>query len=453
VATNHKQPKLGIEKVIEMSTSTSSPVSRRNISPPETSRLSRPAWPAYEVECWPIARLRPYARNARKHPLEQIQQLRQAMRTYGWTVPILAREDGTIIAGHARHEAGLAEGYAEAPVIVARGWSEEQCRAYTLADNRIALNSIWDEATLKLELGELSALGIDLHPLGFGLQELGRLLLHRQSKTDPDAVPETPAVPVSRPGDLWILGRHRLLCGDSTVASDVERLLTGVKPHLMVTDPPYGVEYDPTWRHRLGVNKSFRRGKVRNDERADWGAAWALFPGDVAYVWHGALHAATVAESLVRQGFAIRSQIIWAKERLVIGRGDYHWQHEPCWYAVRTKGSWTGDRKQTTLWTIPNRHQDAETPHGTQKPVECMKRPMENNSSLGQALYEPFSGSGTTIIAAEMSGRSCLAIEIDPAYVDVAVKRWEAFTDRKAVLESDRRAFDEIAAERLPKAA
>ena len=170
----------------------------------------------------------------------------------------------------------------------------------------------------------------------------------------------------------------------------------------MVTDPPYGVEYDPEWRHRAGVNKSARTGQVRNDERADWAEAWALFPGNIAYVWHGALHATTVAESLTKTGFTIRAQIIWAKERLVIGRGDYHWQHEPCWYAVRTKGNWTGDRKQTTLWTIPSGGQDTETIHGTQKPVECMRRPMLNNSSPGQAVYEPFLGSGTTLIAAQI---------------------------------------------------
>jgi DNA methylase len=195
----------------------------------------------------------------------------------------------------------------------------------------------------------------------------------------------------------------------------VKALFGTLQPHLMVTDPPYRVDYDPTWRHRAGVNRSGRLGKVRNDERADWQAAWALFPGSIAYVWHGALHASTVAESLTRQGFGIRAQIIWAKERLVIGRGDYHWQHEPCWYAVRKKGNWTGDRKQTTLWTIPSGGQDTDTPHGTQKPVECMRRPLLNNSERGQAVYDPFLGSGTTLIAAETTGRVCLAVELSPA--------------------------------------
>jgi DNA modification methylase len=246
------------------------------------------------------------------------------------------------------------------------------------------------------------------------------------------------------------MGDHRLICGDATSAADVARLFDGEKPHLMVTDPPYGVNYDPGWRNRAGAAKTKRVGKVLNDHRADWRAAWALFPGDVAYVWHGALHAPTVAESLTACGFAIRSQIIWTKERLVLGRGDYHWQHEPCWYAVRSsgKGHWNGDRRQTTVWNIASRGQDAATVHGTQKPVECMRRPMLNNASHGQAVYEPFSGSGTSIIAAETAGRHCLAMELDPAYVDVAVRRWQDFTGRPAWRDGDGRGFAEVMAAR-----
>jgi DNA modification methylase len=210
---------------------------------------------------------------------------------------------------------------------------------------------------------------------------------------------------VSRAGDIWCAEAHRIRCGDSTDAIGIAALFAGVAPQLMVTDPPYGVDYDPSWRHKSGLNKSKRQGKVLNDTQADREVVWSHFPGDVAYVWHGALHATTVAESLCRQGFSIRSQIIWAKERLVIGRGNYHWMHEPCWYAVRTKGHWTGDRKQTTLWTIASGKQDAETAHGTQKPVECMRRPIQNNSSPGQAIFDPFLGSGTTLIAAETCGR------------------------------------------------
>jgi DNA modification methylase len=261
-------------------------------------------------------------------------------------------------------------------------------------------------------------------------------------------VPEPPVNPITRPGDVWLLGRHRLLCGDSTSAAHVEKVLAGVNPNLMVTDPPYGVNYDPKWRNERDLSHSKRIGKVENDERADWSDAWALFPGNIAYVWHAALQSPTSYESLLRTGFTVRAQIVWAKERLVIGRGDYHWQHENCWYAVRKKGNWCGDRKQTTLWNIPNTCQDTKSVHGTQKPVECMKRPMENNSSPGHAVYEPFSGSGTTIIAAEITGRSCHAIELSPEYVDVAVERWQAFTGETARLESNGNAFAKVGSDR-----
>ena len=198
----------------------------------------------------------------------------------------------------------------------------------------------------------------------------------------------------------------------------------------MVTDPPYGVQYDPAWRALLGVNlNTGKLGKVQNDDRADWREAWALFPGAVAYVWHDALHAAEVQTSLEVSGFEMRSQIIWAKDRFAISRGHYHWQHETCWYAVRKggKGYWAGDHSQTTLWRIPAR-EDAGHGHGTQKPVECMRRPIENNSSPGQLVYDPFLGSGTTLIAAEQTGRVCYGLEIDSHYVDVVCKRWADFT-------------------------
>ena len=186
-----------------------------------------------------------------------------------------------------------------------------------------------------------------------------------------------------------------------------------------------------------------------NDDQADWSEAWALFPGDVAYVWHAGNMAHIVAESLIKCGLQIRTQIIWNKSSLVIGRGDYHPKHEPCWYAVRKgkPGHYDGGRKQTTVWDI-DKPRKSETGHSTQKPVECMKRPIENNSSPGQAVYEPFSGSGTTIIAGEMTGRSVHAIELNPAYVDVAVKRWQDFTGQTATLEGDGRTFAELTSER-----
>jgi DNA modification methylase len=406
------------------------------------------------IETWPLARLQPYAKNAKMHGADQVAKIAASMAEFGWTVPCLVGEDGELIAGHGRVLAATQLGLAEAPVIVLGHLTEAQRRAYRIADNRLA-ESPWDEALLSAELQDLLAEDYDLSLIGFDDVELQALLAgdgepESGSSEAEDDVPEPPEDPVSRPGDLWVLGKHRLLCGDSTVATDVERVLNGVKPQLLISDPPYGVDYDPSWRNQAGAANTKRTGKVLNDDRADWREAWSLFPGDVAYVWHGALHAATVAESLEACGFNIRSQIIWAKERLVLSRGDYHWQHEPCWYAVRAKGKghWAGDRKQTTLWQIANKDQDAETVHGTQKPVECMRRPILNNSSPGQAVYEPFMGSGTTLIAAETTGRVCYGIELNPGYVDVAVERWQVFTGQRAVLESSGQMFDELAGAR-----
>lgn len=399
------------------------------------------------LEMWRTERILPSPRNARTHSEAQVAEIAGSIRAFGFANPILVGEAGEVIAGHGRLAAARLLGLAEVPVILVKGLSEMQQRQLMLADNRIALNAGWDLEMLQLELKDLSTLGADLKVLGFSKGELAKALTPaNRGLTDEDAIPAVGQIPICQPGDVWLLGPHRIGCGDSTDRATVERVLAGTPPQLMVTDPPYGVNYDPEWRHRAGVNNSSRTGKVENDGRADWEAAWALFPGNIAYVWHGALHAATVAASLERQGFAVRAQIIWAKERLVIGRGDYHWQHEPCWYAVRSKGNWTGDRKQTTLWTIASKDQDTETVHGTQKPVECMRRPILNNSSPGDLVYEPFLGSGTTLIAAESCGRVCRAVELSPLYVDVAIRRWQAFTGAKACRESDGRPFDDVAA-------
>jgi DNA modification methylase len=408
-------------------------------------------WPADRVERWDIQRLVPYAKNARTHSAAQVDQIAASIREWGWTNPVLVDEQGTIVAGHGRVLAARKLQIVDVPVMVAAGWSEAQKRAYTIADNKLTLNGGWDDELLGLELGELEILGFDLDLIGFSEDERAALTAQgTEGLTDPDAVPDLPSNPVTRPGDLWLLGSHRLICGDSRSAEDTTRLLAGVKPHLMVTDPPYGVSYDPAWRARAGVNLNPRKlGKVVNDDRADWREAWALFPGTVAYVWHASLHTSEVKLSLEASGFELRAQIIWAKDRFAFSRGHYHWQHEPCWYGVRggSTAHWSGDRKQTTVWNIPARDDDGHG-HGTQKPVECMRRPIENNSSPGQAIYEPFCGSGTTIIAAEISGRSCFAIEIDPAYVDVAVSRWQAFTGQEAKLEGAEASFADAGIER-----
>jgi DNA modification methylase len=412
-----------------------------------------------QIELWPIERLRPYARNARLHSDNQVAVLAANMLKFGWTMPCLISDDGELIAGHGRILAATQLGLSKIPVLRLSHLDEDHRRALRLSDNSVADMAEWDELNLGLEVIDLQALGFDTALLGFSDEFLEGLLnaaqggddAHSGSIEGEDDIPEPPVTPVSVAGDLWQLGSHRLICGDSTSADVVGRLLAGVKPHLMVTDPPYGVEYDPSWRNQAGAAKTKRTGKVLNDDRADWREAWSLFPGDVAYIWHGALHAATVADSLIAAGFAIRSQIIWAKDRLVLSRGDYHWQHEPCWYAVRAKGKghWAGDRKQTTLWQIANKDQDATTVHGTQKPVECMRRPILNNSSPGQAVYEPFMGSGTTLIAAETTGRLCFGVELNPTYVDVAIERWQAFTGEEAVLKDSGETFAALKSQRL----
>ncbi len=406
------------------------------------------------VEHWPTERLVPYVRNPRKND-EAVDRMCAAIREFGFRIPIIARSDGTVVDGHLRLKAAQRLGLAEVPVALADDLTETQIKAFRLLANRSAAWAEWDDELLVLELKDLDDLGYDLELTGFDARELKSLLEDDPATglTDEDAVPEPPADPVTRPGDLWLLGPHRLLCGSSTVATDVERLLAGKAPHLMVSDPPYGVEYDPTWRNQAGVSATKRTGKVANDDRADWREAWALFPGDVAYVWHAAIHATTVAESLVACGFDIRAQIVWSKNRFALGRGDYHWQHEPCWYGVKKGGKshWQGARDQSTLWSIaPAGDEDAATPHGTQKPVEVMRRPIINNSESGDLVYEPFCGSGTTLIAAETVGRCCLALELDPAYCDVIIRRWQDFTGNIAVLDGNGQTFENLMAERKP---
>lgn len=404
-----------------------------------------------DIEQKPVSDLIPYASNSRTHSDEQVAQIAASIREFGFNNPVLIDEDGGIIAGHGRVMAARKLGLSEVPTITLAHLTPSQRKAYIIADNKLALNAGWDMDLLAIEMTGLEQEGFDLSLIGFSEMELADIFAEKtEGLTDPDEVPETPDNPVTQPGDVWILGKHRLMCGDSTVATDVEKLLSGVEPHLMVTDPPYGVEYDANWRNEAmrsdGTADGGRAvGKVSNDDNADWSEAWALFPGDVAYVWHAGNKAHIVAESLERCNLNIRAQIIWAKNNIVIGRGDYHPKHEPCWYAVRKnkKGHYCGGRKQSTVWDI-DKPMKSETGHSTQKPVECMKRPIENNSSPGQAVYEPFSGSGTTIIAGEMTSRAIHAMELSPAYVDVAVKRWQDFTGEQAKLEESGELFPSI---------
>jgi DNA modification methylase len=418
--------------------------------------LKRRPWPAERIEHWPIERLIPYAHNARLHSEADLDQIAASIRKWGWTNPALVDEAGVLIAGHLRVAAALRVGVTTIPVIVARGWSEEEKRAYRLADNQLPARATWDPDLLRVELQELRFADFDLGLIGFEPDQLETILagLGSSGLTDPDSVPEVPEQPVTRPGDIWRLGDHRVGCGDSTNTLDVTRVLAGAEPPLMVTDPPYGVGYEPSWRARRTRSKGkLARGQMLNDDRADWRDAYALFPGDVAYVWHGAMHGAVVAAGLADCGLLIRAQIIWAKQHFTLGRGDYHWKHETCWYTVREgKASrWQGDRTQTTVWEIANNNpfgngqREQSWGHGTQKPVECMRRPIVNNSRPGQAIYDPFLGSGTSLVAAEMTGRICYGLELDPHYVDVVVRRWQLFSGRSARHQATGQSFDERA--------
>jgi DNA modification methylase len=406
-----------------------------------------------KIETIKTTALIPYARNSRSHSESQVAQIAGSIREFGFTNPVLIDADNGIIAGHGRVMAAGLLGLTSVPCIRLAHLTDTQRRAYIIADNKLALNAGWDEEMLGLELGELAELDFDMGLIGFSEEELAGLLAETtEGETDPDDVPEPPVDPVTVLGDVWVMGKHRIACGDSTDQGTVDKALNGAHPHLMVTDPPYGVEYDADWRNKAmrsdGTAIAGRAvGKVLNDDRADWRDAWALFPGDVAYVWHAMKTQHSVACSLIESALEIRAEIVWAKSALVISQGHYHPQHESCFYAVRKGGTghWAGDRKQTTLWKI-DKPQKSETGHSTQKPVECMTRPIENNSSPGQAVYEPFSGSGTTIIAGEMTGRSVHAIELNPAYVDVAVKRWQDFAGKQAIHEASGKTFDEMKA-------
>ena len=402
------------------------------------------------VETIPISRLFCSPTNPRKNDAA-IPHVAASLRRFGWQQPIVARRTGEVIAGNTRLKAAQGIGMTEVPVWWFDG-DDLAAVAFSIADNRTHEFAQWDDAELAKLLEQLKKED-SLDGVGYTEDDLDALIQQLRAEEEPDldddGPTEPPAVAMSRPGDLWILGSHRLLCGDSTVPASVSRLLGSATPFLMVTDPPYGVSYDPEWREESGLNESNNVGKVRNDDRVDWTDAYRLFPGTVAYVWHAGKFAADLVVNLRDADFEVRSQIIWRKPSLVISRGHYHWQHEPCWYAVRSGQSskWCGDRSQSTVWDISNRLDD-HTEHSTQKPVECMARPVRNHGGLRDDVYDPFLGSGTTLIACEQLGRRCFGLELDPRYCDVIVERWQKATGNEATLEGDGRTFAEIAAER-----
>lgn len=343
--------------------------------------------------------------------------------------PIVVDENNIVQGGNMRLKALQELGYKEIPatwIKQAKDFTPDELKEFIIKDNVGFGEWDWDMLANEWDTEQLTEWGLDIPDFA----------INKEVTEDDYEIPDEIETDIVL-GDLFEIGQHRLLCGDSTSADDVSKLLDGGKPNLMVTDPPYGVNYDPGWR-KITEGSGFgakikAKGKVQNDDKVEWNEAYSLFTGNIAYVWHAGRHAEEVSRNLRDCGFEIICQIIWAKPSLTFSRGDYHWQHEPCWYAVK-KGSkhyWAGDRKQTTLWEIAGinpagRSQDTNDKvvgHGTQKPVECMARPIKNNTYERESVYDPFLGSGTTMVAAHQLNRKCYGMEIDPKYCQVIIDR------------------------------
>lgn len=389
----------------------------------------------------PLEALIPDPDNPRLHDARNLEAIQASLARFGQVEPLVVQK-GThhLLAGHGRLEALRKLGVTEAEVVEV-DIAGAEAKALAVALNRTAELADWDvDKLIGLVQGDPDT---DWDALGFSEKELQALVAKRGAGVDPDDIPELTGPVETQVGDLWRCGAHRVICGDATDAATVAQLFGQDRPFLMVTDPPYGVEYDAAWRAEQAVGSGHRIGKVENDDRADWGAAWALFPGDVAYVWHAGVFADVVALSLIVHDFEIRAGIVWKKQSFVLSRGAYHWGHEPVWAAVR-KGRDARFTAQfpSTIWEIANassaggQQDDADTAHSTQKPVACMERPILNHGAPGDFVYDPFLGSGTTMIAAERTGRRALCVEISPHYVEMAVRRWEALTGQKAQREA-----------------
>lgn len=406
-----------------------------------------------KIELWPLSKIKPYARNPRIND-SAVDAVAASIRQFGFRKPIVVDRKGVIVCGHTCLRAAEQLGLAKAPVHVARDLSAEQVQAYRIADNRAAELAEWDWKLLGVELGELKAADYDVAALGLGEDWLARAMGGgRGGATDPDDAPAPPAKPTTRPGDLYLLGEHRLLCGDSTNADDVLRATNGEPAGLMNTDPPYGVAYANDERPNPGVAKPrVAKPRVANDVLADealqafleraFAAASnnALKPRAAWYLWHADLTQGFFAAAAAAANVVLHRQIIWVKPVLLLGRGQYHWKHEPCfmgWVKGNTPpdyGEGNGERTQTTVWevgTVSNQDRK-QFDHSTPKPVALFEIPIVKHLKPGEVCYEPFAGSGPQFIAAEQLGRRCFGIEIEPKYCDVIVARWEAFTGKKA---------------------
>jgi DNA modification methylase len=380
-----------------------------------------------------------------------------------------------IVDGHLRLKAARKLGswpggdISSIPVILCDEWTPQQVKAFRLMVNRSVTWADWDEELLSLELQELNASEFDLSLTGFDPGEIDALLALPDEERA-DATPPVPAIPVSRIGDLWLCGKHRVLCGDALSKEVVSRLLGDQKPLLMVTDPPYGIELDSEWRDRAGLNgcgpaeASYMKHRtqghtettISGDTRADWSEAFELVPSlQAAYVWHASVFARQVLDGLERIGFLYPQQIIWDKGRTVLTRTHYWYQHEPCAYVRKKNAPWYGKAgENSTIWSAPSPKfimggsDEDKFDHPTQKPVELMRRPILNHLKRGEVVYDPFLGSGTTLAAAELTERVCFGLELDPKYVDVIVQRWQTLSGQQATLDGDGRTFEEVSKER-----
>lgn len=384
-----------------------------------------------------IGEIIPYARNSRTHSEEQVAQIAASIKEFGWTNPVLIDEENGIIAGHGRLAAARKLGHTEIPVIELTGLSEAQKRAYVIADNKLALNAGWDTEMLVNELRDLEGMDIDLALTGFSADELNDMLaVKEEGLTDEDAAPPPPEEPITKPGDIWILGKHRLMCGDSTSIDHLERLCDGQAVDMWLTDPPYNVAYEGKTKDALTIqNDSMGDDQFRQFLRDAYVAADAVMkPGAVFYIWHADSEGYNFRGAAQDAGWKVRQCLIWKKSTMVMGRQDYHWKHEPCLYGWKDGAGhlWAADRKQTTILEFDKPSRNGE--HPTMKPVALFEYQMLNNTKGGDIVLDSFGGSGTTLIAAEKNGRYARLMELDPKYCDVIVKRWEEFTGKKAHL-------------------
>jgi len=409
------------------------------------------AWLADKLEHWPIERLLPYIRNARTHSEEQIAQIAASIAEFGFTAPILAGSDGVIVAGHGRLAAARKLALATVPVVVLEHLTPTQRRALVIADNKIAENAGWDDELLRLELADLQEANFDLALTGFDADELLEIMAGEETttegQTDEDAAPEVPVIPVSKPGDVWMCGQHRLLCGDSTEATSYDTLLGNDRVAMIFQDPPYNVDYANTAKDKLrGTNRP-----ILNDNLGDGFQEFLLAAFKPALArCDGAVYVAMSSSELDTLQSAFRAAggkwstfIIWAKNTFTLGRSDYQRQYEPILYGWPEGATrhWCGDRDQGDVWHF-NKPRVNDL-HPTMKPVELVERGIRNSSRPGDVVLDPFGGSGTTLIAAEKSGRKARLIELDPKYADVIVRRWQDWTGQQATREADGVAFDQ----------